>query len=134
MSTQAAGGFKVKSWDEKPFKELEGGGKLTRATVTQAFHGDIDGDGEVEFLMSYRLDKTATFVGLQYVSGRIADRFGSFVLQVTGTFDGGTAKGEWSVVRGMGTGDLRDLSGKGRFEAPHGPDATSSLDYEFAPL
>src|SRR5205807_2491117 len=106
---------------------------LTRATVTQAFHGDIEGDGEVEFLMSYLADKSAVFVGLQYISGRLAGRSGSFVIKVSGTFDGGIAKGEWSILPGMETGGFRVMTGSGGFEAPHGPDATWSLDYELEP-
>ena len=37
MSTRATGTFKVESWDEQTYGEIESGGKLTRATVTQAF-------------------------------------------------------------------------------------------------
>ena len=47
MTPQATGKFKVQSWDENPYAELDGGGKLTRASVTQAFEGDIDGEGSV---------------------------------------------------------------------------------------
>ena len=43
--------FKIEGWDEKPFAELEGGGKLTQASVQQALSGDIDGEGAVEWLM-----------------------------------------------------------------------------------
>ena len=101
------------------------------ASVTQKFSGDIEGDGSVEWLMCYRPDQTADFVGLQQVSGRLGDRSGSFVLQTIGSFDGTEAKGEWSVVRGSGTGDLRGLRGTGEFSAPHGPEASLTLDYEF---
>jgi hypothetical protein len=131
MSSRATGTFEVKSWDEHPYLEIEDGGKLTRASVTQSFTGDIEGEGAVEWLMCYRKDGTADFVGLQRVVGRIGDRSGSFVLQNTGTFDGKQAKGPWSVVPGSGTGNLRGLRGKGEFGAPHGPKASFTLDYDF---
>ncbi len=130
MSHAAKGAFEVKGWDEKPYEEIEGGAKLTRAAVTQTFHGDIDGEGKVEYLMAHRADKTADFVGLLRVVGSLGGRAGSFVLQITGTFDGKTAKGSWWAVNGAGTGDLQGLRGKGDFAAPHGPNGTYTLDYE----
>jgi hypothetical protein len=130
MATHATGEFELKSWDEEQYDEIEGGGKLTRATVTQGFSGDIEGDGAVQWLMCYRADGTADFVGLQRVIGRIGGRSGSFVLQNTGTFDGKQATGPWSVVPGSGTGELRGLRGQGEFGAPHGPKASYTLDYD----
>lgn len=131
MSTRATGTFKVESWDEHTYGEIDSGGKLTRASVTQAFSGDIEGDGAVEWLMCYRPDDTADFVGLQRVTGQIGDRSGSVVLQTAGTFDGKEAKGEWSVVPGSGTGELGGLRGKGAFSAPLGSQATTTLEYDF---
>ena len=34
MSTHATAVFEIKTWDEKPYQEMEGGSKLTRASVT----------------------------------------------------------------------------------------------------
>jgi hypothetical protein len=131
MSTQAKGTFHVETWDEKPYQEIGGGVKLTRASVAQTFAGDVEGKGSVEYLMAYREDGTATFVGLQRIEGKVGGRSGSFVLQLAGTFEGGVAKAGWFVVTGAGTGDLRSLRGGGGFEAPHGPDGTVTLDYDF---
>jgi hypothetical protein len=131
MSTQARGNFKVESWDEDGYAETGEGGKLTRASVKQRFSGDIQGEGAVEYLMAYRENETAHFVGLQHVAGRLGDRSGEFVLETAGTFDGQVAEGDWKVVPGSGTGDLRGLRGEGGFSAPHGPDATVTLDYDF---
>jgi hypothetical protein len=132
MSTRATGTFKIKGWDEKPYAELEGGRKLTQASVKQSFAGDIEGDGAVEWLMSYRPDQTADFVGLQRIVGQLGGRSGSFVLaQTDGTFDGTVAKGRLSVVPGSGTGELEGLRGRGEFSAPHGGEPSISLEYEF---
>jgi Protein of unknown function (DUF3224) len=130
MTTQATGTFELQSWDEQPYAELDGG-KLTRATVRQAFSGDIEGDGLVEWLMCYRADETADFVGLVRVAGRIGDRAGDFVLRTVGTYDGREANGDWTVVPGSGSGDLRGLRGTGGFSAPHGPKGNTTLEYEF---
>jgi hypothetical protein len=123
--------FKVESWDEQTYAELDEGGKLSRASVTQAFSGDIEGQGSVEWLMCYRADGTASFVGLQRVAGRLGDRSGSFVVETVGTFDGRVASADMSVVPGSGTDGLRGLRGSGRFDAPHAAPASFSLDYGF---
>jgi hypothetical protein len=131
MATQATGGFKVESWDEDAYRELDDGVKLTRASVSQTFSGDLEGTGETEWLMCGRADGTADFVGLVTVSGRLGGRAGSFVLENRGTFDGQVAAGPWSVVPGSGTGDLAGLRGDGTFSAPLGSAATLTLAYEF---
>ena len=126
----ASGSFSVSSWKEDAYDEPEDGGKLTRATVELAFSGAVDGDAAVEWLMAYRADGTAHFVGLARLRGEVDGRAGTFVLENTGEFDGMVARGEWSVVRGSGTGDLEGLSGTGGFEAAQ--EATYTLDYELS--
>lgn len=132
MDTHATGSFKVVRWEETPIQQLNARTRLSRATVSQDFSGGIEGSGTVEYLMTHRSDKTATFVGMQHISGRIGGRYGSFVLEVIGTFDGASAKGTWSVVPRSGTNDLRELSGIGGFEAPTGPEGTFALDCQFS--
>jgi hypothetical protein len=130
MTAHATGTFKIESWDEETYSEIGDGRKLTQASVTQAFSGDVDGEGAVEWLMCYRPDETADFVGLQRVSGQVGERAGTFVLQMAGTFDGKEAKAEWSVVPGSGTADLDGLRGKGEFRAPLGGEPAITLDYD----
>jgi hypothetical protein len=132
MALLARGKFKIAGWDEKAYAELENGGKLTQASVKQSFSGDIEGDGSVEWLMCYRPDETADFIGLQHVEGHLGGRSGSFtLLQTRGTFDGHEARGALSVVPGSGTGELRGLRGEGEFSAPLGSEADVTLSYEF---
>ena len=117
MVTDAKATFKVTGWDEKPYQEFEGGAKLTRAKVTQAYQGDIIGTGEVEFLMSYAAIGTASFVGVELVQGTIAGKSGSFVMQHVGTYDSGGARSDWSIVPGTGIGGLAGITGKGSYAA-----------------
>jgi hypothetical protein len=127
--TKAKGEFQLTGWDEKPYLELDESRKLTRASVTQEFTGDVAGKGAVEWLMSYQPDGTARFVGLQRVEGSVGGEHGSFVLETVGDFDGKEAKGNWTVIPGSGTGSLARLHGTGTFTAPHGPKATYRFDY-----
>jgi hypothetical protein len=131
MSTHAQGTFEIKGWEESAYEELSGDAKLTRASVAQAFTGDLEGEGSVEWLMCYREDKTADFVGLQRFVGRLGDRSGSFVMQTRGTFDGTEARGRLEVVERSGTDELAGITGSGAFSAPHGPEASVELDYDF---
>lgn len=124
------GSFQVASWDESPYDEREGR-RLTRASVTQQFEGDIAGEGSAQWLMAYQPNGTARFVGLQLVDGEVAGRRGTFVLETIGEFDGSVARWEAGVVSGSSTGELTELSGHGRFEAPHGSEASYELELEF---
>jgi hypothetical protein len=123
------GNFKVASWDENAYEEREGR-RLTRASVSQRFEGDIAGEGSAEWLMAYQPDGKARFVGLQLVDGEVAGRHGTFVLETAGEFDGAVARWEASVVSGSATGELAELTGGGRFEAPHGSQAFYELELE----
>lgn len=130
MKQNANARFAIKSWDEKPYSEGPDLPKLTRASVTKTFTGDIEGEGRVEYLMMYRSDGSATFVGLERVDGRIGDKAGSFVLKRTGSFEGGLAKESYSVVPGSATGDLRGLAGDGSSSVGHGMEHPFVLSYE----
>jgi hypothetical protein len=131
MSTHAIATFQIKSWDEKPYNEIEGLPKLTRASVTKSCKGDIEGEGMLEYLMMYRADGSASFVGLERIVGRLGGRSGSFVLQHSGVFEGGVAKATYFVVPGSGTGDLHGLRGEGSFASGHAQEYPMTLDYDF---
>ena len=98
--------------------------------MTKTFTGDIEGEGHVEYLMMYRSDGSATFLGLERISGRIGGKAGSFVVQRIGVFEGGQAKESYSVIPGSGTGDLRGLAGSGSSAVGHGMEHPFVLDYE----
>jgi len=121
--------FKVESWNEDRTVEAEAG-SIALARVEQALSGEIEGAGLAQWLMCYRPDKTADFVGLQRVEGSVGGRSGAFVLTSNGTFDGERAAGEMRVVDGSGTGELAGISGSGSFDAPLGSEASVELEYE----
>jgi Protein of unknown function (DUF3224) len=126
VSTQAKGTFKIDSWDEQPYAD-----RLSRAQVKATYSGDIEGQGETEWLMCYREDKTADFVGFQRIVGRLGGRSGSFVFESTGAFDGKEATGPLAIVQGSGTGELEGIVGQGTLSAPMGGEPSVSLDYDF---
>lgn len=132
MKQNANARFAIKTWDERPYSEGQDQPKLTRASVAKAYTGDLEAEGQVEYLMMYRSDGSATFVGLERIIGRIGDKTGTFVLQRTGEFEGGQAKESYSVIPGSGTGDLRGLLGDGSSAVGHGMEHPFALRYELA--
>ena len=132
MKHTANARFAIKGWDEKPYSEGQDLPKMTKASVTKSFTGDVAGEGHVEYLMMYRADGTATFVGLERITGTVAGKTGSFVLQRTGVFENGAAKESYSVVPGSATGELRGLRGEGTSSVGHGSEHPFVLSYEFA--
>lgn len=130
MKQTANARFAIKSWDEKPYHEGQDQPKLTRASVTKSFTGDIEGEGQVEYLMMYRSDGSASFVGLERFVGRIGARAGTFVLQRSGVFEDGQAKESYAVIPGSATGELRGLRGEGHTALGHGTEYPFTLQYE----
>jgi len=130
MRKSAKAQFAIKSWDEKAYSEGADLPKLTRASVAKTFTGDLEGEGHVEYLMMYRSDGSATFVGLERIVGRMGGKAGTFVLERTGVFEGGEAKESYSVVAGSGTGELHDLRGDGTSALGHGSEHPFLLNYE----
>lgn len=131
MRGKAKGVAETVSWDEKPYRELEGGHKLTKATVTQALSGDIEGEAVTEYVMAYPSATYASYVGMTLVTGTVDGKQGSFVLQATGKYDGTEASGTWFVVPQSGMGALAGISGEGGFRAAHGTQMEFTLDYDF---
>jgi hypothetical protein len=130
MRNSANARFAITNWDEKPYSEGQDLPRLTRATVTKIFTGDIEGEGQVEYLMMYRSDGSATFVGLERFVGRMAGKTGTFVLQRIGVFESGQANESYSVIPGSATGELRGLRGDGSSAVGHGTDHPFTLSYE----
>ena len=82
-------------------------------------------------MQAARADGSASFVGIERVTGAVAGRNGTFLLQDAGTVQDNIVSGEWFVIRGSGTGKLVGLRGTGGFRANLGEGAQVYLDYWF---
>ena len=129
--THATGRIEVKTYEPQTYEEVDGGPDLVEIHVTETFGGDIEGEGVVRFLQAVREDGSASFVGVERVTGSVGGRKGTFLLQDEGTLEGSIVKGDWFVIPGSGTGDLSGLRGEGGFEAELGQHASITLDYWF---
>lgn len=121
----------IKSWDEKPYRELPDGSKYARAEVTLAGSEEESAGtdaltaGAFESLLYYRADGTSTYVALMSLSASLGGRSGDIVLAGDGTYDGTTAAMSARVVEA--TGELTGLTGTVTSESTH-------ADYPHMPL
>jgi Protein of unknown function (DUF3224) len=123
------GAFNVMHWDERPYDNASGQPKLTHATATHELTGDIEGEVSISYLMGYAPNGMARFIGLARVTGRVAEREGTFVMQDVGSYENGVAKGRWTILPGLGSGDLANIRGDGHFASTH-DSASYMLDVE----
>ena len=124
--------FSLKRWDEKPYDEVDGGPKLTRASVVYGFEGELVGEGRLEYLMAYLTDGSALFSGFQRFVGRVGAREGSFIFRHSGRFESGVASDTWTVLPGSGTGGLAGITGQVEFSAAHQDRYEIIFEYEVA--
>lgn len=123
-------GWDEKTWDGKAWNEVSGA-KQTHAKVSLMYHGDLEAEATVQFLMAYPNDTSASVIGLEKVTGRIGGKSGSFILQDSGKFENGVATSTMTVVPGSGTGELAGLTGQGSSVAEHDGKLTYVIDFAF---
>jgi hypothetical protein len=129
--THAEAKIAVQSYEPEVYDESIDAPALVRIHVEEQFSGDIEGAGVANFLQVSLAEDSASFVGIERVTGRIGDRSGTFVLQDVGTLEGTTVSGRWFVVPASGTSQLEGLRGEGGFTAQLGEGADVTLDYWF---
>jgi hypothetical protein len=115
MTTQIKAAFEIGSWDETPFEDGDDETKLTEALVSKRYSGDIDGTSMTKWLMAYAEDKSATYVGIEHITGTVGGRRGGLVLLHDGEYADGVATAVMRVV--SGTGELAGATGSGKFRA-----------------
>jgi hypothetical protein len=127
--TQVTGTFKVLGWEETSYDAADLP-QLTHASVSEELQGGIEGEASIRYLLASHENRTASFIGLARVVGRIGERSGTFVMQDVGTFENGIAKGKWTILSGTSTGDLEGIRGEGYFDTTH-DNATYTLEVSF---
>ena len=94
------------------------------------YHGDLEGEGTIHYLLADNGDRKGGFVGLEKVTGNVAGRSGSFVFQHTGTFNDGYFEDTLIVLPGSGAGALRGISGTVMLDFPN-PMETYPFTFHF---
>lgn len=117
MIHHARGGFDVKL---TPL-ESSAGKDLGRMSIDKTFHGELDASSKGEMLAAMTaVHGSAGYVAIEKVTGKLAGRDGTFVLQHMGTMTRGEGKLTVTVVPDSGTGQLAGLSGTMSIEIIHG--------------
>ena len=111
MTIRASGSFEVKITPQ-PTDEYADGAVLGRLTIDKHFHGDLEGTSKGQMLSGGTSTKgSAGYVAIERVTGTLAGRRGSFILQHSGTMNRGAPQLTISVVPDSGTDELTGLAG-----------------------
>jgi hypothetical protein len=119
MKNIARGVFEVRLRPLEPYST--GDSKLGRMALDKEFHGDLEGLSKGEML-SARTDikESAGYVAIERITGTLAGKRGSFVLQHTATMTRGHPFMSIAVVPDSGTAALTGLTGSMTIEAQEG--------------
>ena len=116
--------YAVTKWEESTIDQISAETKLTKASVEYAFGGELQGKANVEYLMFYRhFDQNdphrsrASYTGFIRFEGTLGGKPGSFVMQDSGTFEGGAAVSALQIHDGSGTGSLTGITGTATYRA-----------------
>jgi hypothetical protein len=110
--------WKEQTWDGQPYADVDAP-KLTRAENVYTYQGDFEGESKLQYLMQYNADGTVYSVALEQLTGRLAGRRGTFVVQHEGLYDGVSNTGTFTIIPGSGTGELSGITGSGSVYATH---------------
>ncbi len=115
MTTTARGTFDVTMVPRLPADEA--GNPIGRMSLDKRFHGDLAATS-VGQMLAFRTDVagSAGYVAMERVTGSLAGREGSFVLQHTGTMKRGASSLTIFVVPDSGTEQLTGLVGTMKIE------------------
>jgi len=122
--------FQITRWQDAPGEPSPDDHVIGRATVEKTFRGDLEGTSVAELVLTKGADGSAAYVALERIEARLANRAGSFILLHAATATANGQHGDWQVVAGTGTGELRGLRGRGEYHH-EASGAMFSLDYEF---
>lgn len=132
MTKQAKGDFDVKLAPQAlTFEDASDGAKLGRMSIDKQFHGDLEASSKGEMLSAMTATQgSAGYVAIEKVSGTLAGRKGSFVLQHDATMTRGTPRLDIIVVPDSGTGELAGLAGTMKIIIA--PDGKHSYEFEYS--
>lgn len=119
--------FEIMSWDETTIHESDNGAKHTRAKIGKTYRGELQGQGALEYLLAYRPDGSADFVGLEHFVGKLGDKEGSFAMTHSGTFNQGSVVSDFVIISGSGAESLSEIAGSGSYKTGEGREVPFEL-------
>lgn len=126
---RATGPFEVKLTPQ-PADDYADGAKLASLTLDKTFRGALEATSRGQMLSAAGAVKgSAGYVAIERVTGTLAGRSGSFVLQHSGTMDRGAPQLVITVVPDSGTDELTGLRGTMTIDIAPGGAHSYVLDY-----
>ncbi len=111
MTNHITGPFEVKLTPQ-PLAEAGAESGLGRMSMAKQFHGELEATSQGEMLSATTsVDSSAGYVAIERVTGTLAGRRGSFVLQHCGSMNRGMPQLNITVVPDSGTEELTGLTG-----------------------
>ena len=120
--------FDIISWDEKPYLELGDGVKYSKTSVAKTYHGRLEGNAQLEYLMVYYGDGQATFVGIEHFEGTFDGKKGAIAFEHKGIFKDGIAESEFITIVGSALNELVGLNLEGHYKTGHSMTVEFELD------
>jgi hypothetical protein len=109
---QATGTFDVKLAPQQSTSETTPDPTRGRMSIDKQFHGALEGRSAGEMLTGGNpASGSAGYVAVERVTGTLDGKRGSFLLQHSGTMNGGKLSLTITVIPGSGTGELEGISG-----------------------
>jgi hypothetical protein len=111
MKRRASGTFEVKLTPQ-PADGYADATTLARMTLDKEFKGDLEGTSKGQMLSAGTpIRNSAGYVAIEWVTGTLQGRAGTFILQHSGTMNRGAPSLVVSIVPDSGTGGLEGISG-----------------------
>jgi hypothetical protein len=108
----ATGSFEIQMTAEPPYSEVDGV-SLGRVSFDKQFSGELTATSTVHMIGARTpVEGSAGYVAIERVTGSLAGRTGSFVLQHRGVMNRGARELDVTVVPDSATGELRGLEGR----------------------
>lgn len=129
---RAVGTFEVQLALQPPAESIASA-NIARRTIDKRFSGDLNGHSLGEMIAAMgEVQGSAGYVAMERVTGTLADRNGSFVLQHSGSMDRGKPTLSVNVVPDSGTDALAGLTGTMTIEIVNG-EHRYAFDYRLPP-
>ncbi|RDI99132.1 DUF3224 domain-containing protein [Dyella solisilvae] len=133
MTRQARGSFEVKITPQPP-QEGVGDPGVGRLAIEKQFRGDLEGSSRGQMLaVGTAVDGSAGYVAMEWVSGSLHGRRGSFALQHSGSMHRGSPQLSVTIVPDSGTDALAGLAGTLDIKVANG-EHHYELDYSLPDL
>jgi Protein of unknown function (DUF3224) len=122
--------FKMNGWDEKTLHEFDDGSKMTQVSSTKTYTGDLEAEAVLVYVMFYVNENTVKYTGYERFTGLLHGKQGSFTLDDVGEFVNGVASSTLTIISESGRGDLKGITGSGKYSFSHAEEYKLTLMYD----